>query len=233
LAQPRMRPMAHPGFLSEAVRPLSHLADIGPHQSGHRHLLLPPSVNLAGDRLAGFLSPTFTSCPIRRLTVPIKGAETSSHLCSFPRARESARTTRFFVGDPPLPPPRSFQFGRHRKVSPLVSGPYPSPSPSAPLHVFLLVNIAANRRSRPWPKHAGAWSSSSGFSSTFQEGELDSVDANKLPSPFCASSTSPPSPEATGAQPPSTAEPSAAAHKLSNDLTVNAGESPSQICSHR
>jgi hypothetical protein len=84
----------------------------------------------------------------------------------------------------------------------------------------------------PTSKVTIAWSRSSHPSLKLQE-ENDAADLTPvLAASACASSTHPQHQKATGAQSPSTAEPSATVHEFSDDLTVNAGEPLSQIHSH-
>jgi hypothetical protein len=91
----------------------------------------------------------------------------------------------------PLPSPQSLRFGRHREVSPLISGPYSSTSSGAPSDVLRFSYSIANRWIRSSPKARRRQSSSGRVQAPLREA-IDFADhAPEISSPFYASSWSP------------------------------------------
>jgi hypothetical protein len=115
------------------------------------------------------------ACPFHRHPVPIKCPPHPPPVPSFPQTREYTRAPRSLVRIHHCRRHNLFEFGRHREVSPLVSGPYSSPRSSAPSDVLCFSYFIANRRLRLHPKLAVARACSGRTSLTHRKA-LDVVD---------------------------------------------------------
>jgi hypothetical protein len=140
------------------------------------------------------------ACPFHRHPVPIKCPPPPPPFPSFPQTREYTRAPRSLVRIRHCRRHNLFEFGRHREVSPLVSGPYSSPSSGAPSDVLRFSYSIVNRRIRSSPKARRRQSSSGRVQAPLREA-IDFADhAPEISSPFYASSWSP-SPPRTSRMP--------------------------------